>query len=82
MGYLLESRLGLKVLLVFLEDLSENVYTLDCGDQDFDHIRELLQRYANLQLGFADASVIACAERNGGRVLTLDERDFQNFSLV
>jgi predicted nucleic acid-binding protein len=33
-------------------------------------------RYADLPLGFADASVIACAERHGGRVLTLDLRHF------
>jgi uncharacterized protein len=39
-------------------------------------VRRLVQRYADLPLGFADASVIACAERNGGRVLSLDKRDF------
>ena len=33
-------------------------------------------RCADLRLGLADACVIACAERNGGRVLTFDERDF------
>ena len=43
---------------------------------DFARIRELVGRYADLPLGFADASVIACAERNGGRVLTFDARDF------
>jgi predicted nucleic acid-binding protein len=29
-----------------------------------------------LPLGSADAAVIACAERHGGRVLTLDRRHF------
>ena len=38
-------------------------------------IRALVMRYADLPLGFADAAVVACAERSGGRILTLD-RDF------
>jgi len=32
--------------------------------------------YADLPLGFADATVIACAERSGRKVLTLDRRHF------
>ena len=35
-----------------------------------------MERYADLPLGFADAAVIACAERNGGRVMTFDRSDF------
>jgi uncharacterized protein len=50
--------------------------TLDCGEQDVPRIRTLVRRYADLPLGFADAAVIACAERYGGRVLTLDLRHF------
>jgi predicted nucleic acid-binding protein len=49
---------------------------LDCGDDDIPRIRGLASRYEDLPLGFADASVVACAERNGGRVVTLDDRDF------
>jgi predicted nucleic acid-binding protein len=49
---------------------------IDCGDQDLARIRMLVNRYDDLRLGFADAAVIACAERYGGRVLTLDLRHF------
>ena len=49
---------------------------LDCGDLDPPRIRELMARFSDLHLGYADAAVIACAERNGGRVLTFDRRDF------
>jgi hypothetical protein len=35
-----------------------------------------VRRYESLPIGFADASVIACAERSGKRVMTLDRRDF------
>lgn len=59
-----------------LEDLEAGRFVLDCGLGDIARIRYLTRRYANLALGFADASVIACAERNGARVLTLDRRDF------
>jgi predicted nucleic acid-binding protein len=49
--------------------------TRACGEGDFPRIRQLVARYSNLPLGFADAAVIACAERHGGNVLALD-RDF------
>jgi predicted nucleic acid-binding protein len=39
-------------------------------------VRELVARFADVHLGLVDAAVIACAERRGGRVLTLDQRDF------
>jgi len=41
-----------------------------------DVARNLARRYADLPLGYADAAVIACAERSRGLVLTLDMRDF------
>jgi predicted nucleic acid-binding protein len=74
-GYLLEHRLGQPVLALFLEDLESGALTLDCGDRDLARIRELTGRYADLPLGLADAAVVACAERSGGRVMTLDRRD-------
>lgn len=50
---------------------------MDCGDQDPPRILELLGRYGDIRLGYADATVIACAERNGGRVLTFDRPGFE-----
>jgi predicted nucleic acid-binding protein len=38
--------------------------------------RQACREYAELPLGFADAAVVACAERSRGRVLTLDLHDF------
>jgi len=46
-------------------------------DRSAARIRELVLRYADLELGFTDSGVIACAERNGGKVLTFDRRDFE-----
>lgn len=66
----------LEVLEAFLMDLETGGYTLECGEGDLPRIRALVRRYADLPLGFADAAAIACAERHGGRVLTLDLRHF------
>jgi predicted nucleic acid-binding protein len=75
-SYLLERRYGISALDAFLEDLESGTFRLDCGEGDLARVRALASRYADLPLGFADAAVIACAERNGGAVLTLDRRDF------
>ncbi len=86
-GYLVERRLGERVLDAMLGDLESRALSLDCGDDDVPRVRELVKRYEDLPLGLADAIVIACAERHGGRVLTLDS-DFavvgreQKISLV
>ncbi|MGH8885114.1 MAG: type II toxin-antitoxin system VapC family toxin [Egibacteraceae bacterium] len=75
-AYMIERRGGAHALDVFLADLQEGAFTLDCGQEDLARIRALVARYASLPLGFADAAVIACAERCGGRILTFDRRDF------
>jgi predicted nucleic acid-binding protein len=75
-GYMVEVDLGAAVLRQFVTDLDDGFYELDCGEGDFTRIGELLDRYADMQLGLADACVIACAERRGKRVLTFDRRDF------
>ena len=75
-AYLVEERLGIKVLDLLLADLESGAYTLDRGEADLGRARQLVQRYEDLSLGFVDAAVIACAERNGGRILTFDLRDF------
>lgn len=75
--FMIERRGGPAALEVFLEDLETGAYTLDCDERDLPRIRELVRRYRDLPLGFADASVVACAERSGGAVLTFDRRDFQ-----
>lgn len=75
-AYFAEVRMPAKAADALLDDLATGAYSIECGDGDVPRIRELVRRYADLPLGIADAAVIACAERNGGRVLTLDLRDF------
>jgi predicted nucleic acid-binding protein len=76
LGYLIEAKLGPPALRDFVGELDRRAFALDCGEDDFGAIGALLQRYADLRLGLADASVVACAERRGAPVLTLDFRDF------
>ena len=75
-AFLVEERLGFRVLDLLLADLESGAYTLDCGEPDLARVRELVRRYEDLSLGYVDAAVIACAERSGGRVMTFDLRDF------
>jgi predicted nucleic acid-binding protein len=76
LGYMLQRRPQLTALNNLLTDLVNGAYTIDCGESDFLRIRELVNRYADLELGFSDAAVVACAERHGSRTLTADRRDF------
>jgi predicted nucleic acid-binding protein len=76
LGYMVETRLGRGALRPFLQNLDEGVLALDCGELDFPRIWHLMDRYYDIRLGFADAAVVACAERNGGRVMTFDRRHF------
>ena len=75
-AYMIERRLTPEVLTTFVSDLETGRFVLECGEEDLGRIGDLVQCYKDLPLGFADASVISCAERNGGRVLTLDRRRF------
>jgi uncharacterized protein len=76
LGFLVETRMGAAVLDAFLSDLEQRAFALVNPDDDLPRIRELVRRYADLPLGLADAAVVACAERCGGKVLTLDQRRF------
>jgi predicted nucleic acid-binding protein len=75
-AYILERRVGPRVVASLVRDLDRSAYVLHCGDSDFARILRLMERYESLGLGLADAAVIACAERHRGRVLTFDRRHF------
>jgi uncharacterized protein len=79
LGYLLGVRLGSRAVSTFLKDLQDGAYLLEAFlPEDILRCRELLDKYADLDLGLTDAAVIATAERlNINRILTVDERDFR-----
>jgi uncharacterized protein len=77
--YLLRKFLGIEAELDFLEDLQSGAYRLEpFTPADLDRSRQLIAQYRDLDLGLADAAVMATAERLGTlRILTVDERDFR-----
>lgn len=69
---MIESRNGLDAMDKLLGDIERGAFEIDPGTPDIPRIRVLSRRYAELPLGYADASVVACAERLGARVLAFD----------
>jgi len=77
--YLLRIRLGSRAILRFIQGVVGGGFTLESlTHADAKRCADLLENYADLDLGLADASVIATAERKRiRRILTVDERDFR-----
>ena len=77
--YLLRVKIGFAAEQRFLEGIEKGAFTVEpftIADATF--CRKLLAQYEDLDLGLADASVIATAERLGIRtILTVDERNFR-----
>ena len=78
--YLILTRLGVGVELAFLDDLAMGTYIVECLTRDELRIaREVVERYRELRLGLADASLVVLAHRYGTRrILTFDERAFRS----
>ncbi len=74
--YFVERSHGLAGLKALFRDIENGVFSFHCGEALHGRMIELAERYQDLPLGYADATVIACAERHGGRVATLDHRHF------
>jgi predicted nucleic acid-binding protein len=79
LDYLLASRVGIDPERAFLAEVGRGVYQLEPFDAaDVAAAEEIIGRYAALDIGLADASLVVLAERHGCRdVLTLDERHFR-----
>lgn len=76
--YLLGKRFGARGRLAFYEDIESSVYLIAGLPQDsYKRVFELNRRYADLDLGFVDAAVIATSEALGlPRIATTDRRHF------
>jgi predicted nucleic acid-binding protein len=76
--YLVAQRLGVAPMLALIEDIRQGAYDVeDLTLSDYERVAELMDRYADVDLGFVDSAVIAVAERLGERRIgTLDRRHF------
>jgi len=65
-------------MAVFLGDARKGAYQIeDLSTHDLDRVIDLIDTYADLDVGFVDAAVLTVAERLGAhRVATLDHRHF------
>jgi uncharacterized protein len=77
-AWLIEARLGTAAEASFLALVtSPRITILDLIDRDYRRTIELIGAYADLGLGFVDASIVAIAERRGvTEIATLNRRDF------
>ena len=79
--YLLERDCGFKPQQAFLQALengSSRLFELRAGH--LAKIQSLMQKYADLPMDLADASMVILAEELGhGRILSTDERDFKTY---
>jgi predicted nucleic acid-binding protein len=77
--YLISTRIGVAAEVQMLRDMAQGAYSLEAlsGPEMMTAI-DLIERYADLEIGLADASIVVLAARAGtDRILTLDERHFR-----
>lgn len=79
LDYLLATRVGGDAELSLLREVTRGAYSLESFDaEDVHEAVTIIERYAELGLGLADASIVVIATRSGtDRILTLDERHFR-----
>ena len=80
--YMLREFLSPRAEIDFLASLRDGLFTLaPLLAVDLERCLELLERYRDLDLGLADASVVATAERLAtDQILTLDQRHFRTLT--
>lgn len=76
--YLLQNRVGSFKSVEFLRAQQDGLFCLFViNEQDLNRSANLIERYANLPMDFADASLVILAEHLGhGRIVSTDQRDF------
>jgi uncharacterized protein len=79
LDYLLATRVSRSAEQALLGQVADGVYQLESFDAgDIARANEILDQYADLDLGLADASLIVLSERHEVLdLLTLDERHFR-----
>jgi len=78
LDYLLAARVSRRVARLFLDEIADGAYQLDpFSAADVAEATAVMDRFTDLDIGLADASVVVLAARHGTQdVLTLDGRHF------
>lgn len=76
--YFASRHLGPGAMVSLLRDIRRGVFRVeDLVAADFARVEEVIDRYADADVGFVDAAVLAVVERLGeNKVATLDRRHF------
>jgi uncharacterized protein len=79
LDYLITSRVGYAARARLLEEVERGAYALESMTaRDITRAHEVIDRYADLGISLADASIVVLSQRHRIRkVLTLDERHFR-----
>jgi predicted nucleic acid-binding protein len=79
--YLITRRLGIRVELAMLRGVVSEPFRVEpFNEEDLRRCLELIEQYADSNIGLVDASIVAIAERlRITRILTLDHRHFRMF---
>lgn len=70
--YMLDAKLGQSAVTNLISSVIVGDVQIDNDLAGLVRILHLIERYSDMSLGFADASVIECAERTKATVLTFD----------
>jgi predicted nucleic acid-binding protein len=78
LDYLIGTRVGHQAQLALVDEVTRGAYQLDLfSSEDMGHARRIMERYADLRIGLADASVVVLANRH--RTLDLLCTDARHF---
>ena len=79
LDYLIASRVGHQAQMALIDEVARGAYQLELfSAEDIGHARRIMERYADLRLGLADASVVVLANRHRTlELLCTDERHFR-----
>jgi len=79
LDYLIATRVGHQAQLALIDEVVRGAYQLDVfAPADVGHARRIMERYADLHIGLADASVVVLAQRHRTlELLCTDERHFR-----
>jgi predicted nucleic acid-binding protein len=79
LDHLIASRVGNHAQMALIDEVARGVYQLEpISSEDIGHARRIMERYADLHIGLADASVVVLAHRHRTlELLCTDERHFR-----
>ena len=79
LDYLIAGRVGHRAQMALIDEVARGAYQLELfSSEDVGHARRIMERYADLRIGLADASVVVLANRHRTlELLCTDERHFR-----